>query len=105
MMGDDSLEIEILDDPEMTNTGQRLIVQGCELLDDSDLNQEERKKVEKIFSECWNRLSNVKACWSLLLRISEGYRQGTTTLQKKGTGLRELFKEFVMIRSRFLIIS
>ena len=48
--------IEILEDPEMADVGQRLILQGSELLDDSDLSEEERKKVEKNFFSMKNRV-------------------------------------------------
>jgi hypothetical protein len=93
---DEELFFEVLEDPEMTHIGQRLIMQGGELLDDTDLSPEERKKVEKVFSECWEDLREVKGLKDAFLKMSENYPNGRNVSIKKGYSPKELFAAFVV---------
>lgn len=92
---DDAFSFEVLEDPEMIEIGQRLIVQGSELLDDTDLSSGERNKVEKIFSECWEDLRKVKGLRDAFLKMTQNYRNGNTVSIKKSYGPREIFGAFV----------
>lgn len=77
---------EILDAPEMIDIGQRLIMQGGELLDDTDLEPGERAKVEKVLSQCWDGFQEIKIQKDLLLKISKSKTLSQT---------ERLFKEFI----------
>jgi hypothetical protein len=92
---DDAFLFEVLEDPEMIEIGQRLIVQGSELLDDTDLSPGERKKVEKIFSDCWESLREMKGLRDALLKMTQRYRNSPPSVEKKGVGPKEMFGAFV----------
>ena len=101
-MDDDALSFEVLEDPEMIEIGQRLIVQGGELLDDTDLSPGERKKVEKIFSDCWESLREIKGLRDAFLKMTQRYRNSLPSVQKKGVGPKEVFGAFVSYSMKIL---
>jgi hypothetical protein len=90
------LSFEVLDDPEMIEIGQRLIEQGSELLDVTDMDASEKKQAEKIFSESWNRLYRVKTVKKAFLRVAHGKTQSAAAdAPKKVSRLGDLLKNFL----------
>jgi hypothetical protein len=101
-MSDDEFSFDVLEDPEMIEIGQRLIVQGSELLDDTDLSSGERKKVEKIFSDCWESLREMKGLRDAFLKMTQSYRKGPPSVEKKGVGPKEVYGAFVTCSMKIL---
>lgn len=95
LMSEDPFFFEVLDDLEMSQIGQRLIVQGNELLDDADLDDQERKKVEKILSDCWTALQAIKTVRDSFSKIAADYRQGKDVNPRRGISLKDFFIVFV----------
>ena len=93
---DEFLSFEILDDSEMAEIGQRLIEQGNELLDVTDMDAGEKKQAEKIFSESWNHLYRVKTVRKTFLRMAHGKTPSTLVdAGKMVSRLGELLKSFL----------
>lgn len=93
---DEFLGFEILDDPEMIEIGQRLIEQGSELLDVTDMDASEKKQAEKIFSDSWNHLYRVKTVKKAFLRVAHGKTQyAVTDAAKRVSRLGDLLKNFL----------
>ncbi len=94
-MSEDPFFFEVLDDLEMSEVGQRLIVQGNELLDDTDLTEQERKKTEKILSDCWTALQSMKTARDSFSKIAADYRQGKDVNPSQGVRLKDFFIVFI----------
>lgn len=102
MREDDFSGLEVLEDPEMILIGQRLIMQGGELLDDTDLEPADRRKVERIISDCWNDLSATKIYKETFLSLIKGYEEGRQVPAKKGMGLNGHFRGFLLCAAKVL---
>lgn len=91
----DDLSFEIIEDPEMIIVGQRLIMQGDELLDITDLSDLEKRKAVKTISECWDILKAVKFLKDAFFKITRDYRDGKKVPLKKDLGLKSVFVKFL----------